>query len=120
MFDSTVNWGNVLTILIASVGIMGFLLSIRSDLAVIVERIKHFHERVDSISSSMDRSEAQFAKVADMLVNIAKQDDRLTSQDARADTTATTLNTRISKLEADVASMLARVEARDAPKRRSQ
>ena len=83
MFDTTMNWSTILTILISATGVMGFLWSIRTDVGVLVERMKGFTESVGSLSLRVGQFEAQLSKISEALVAIARQDERLNSLEAR-------------------------------------
>ena len=83
MFDATFNWGTILTILFSATGVMGFLWSIRTDLSVLVERMKHFDDSVSALASRVGQFEAQLSKISETLVAVARQDERLNALESR-------------------------------------
>lgn len=75
-FDPTITLGTVLTLAGFILGGMAFVYAIRSDVAQLGTRESQFRERLDAL-------ETEFKKMTDVLVQIARQDERMRAHESR-------------------------------------
>lgn len=77
-FDPTITLGSVLTLAGFVLGGIAFVYAIRSDVVKIGVRESQFRERLAALESDLK-------KMTDLLVAIARQDERMKAQDYRLD-----------------------------------
>lgn len=70
-FDLTINWGHILTGVGLALGAFGIVYTIRGDISL--------------IKAELDGMKAHMLKLADALVHIGRQDERLNSHERRLD-----------------------------------
>jgi hypothetical protein len=98
-FDFTINVGNVIVVLSLLAAIIRSFYSLRMELAKLEIQIDTAMVQVGKIEDIMVKHAEEIQRFGNVLVLLARQDERLNSMDLRNDDRFKTLQQRVANLE---------------------